>query len=135
MSMNAVLWILQVLVALYTLAGVAWRASHYDAMAQQVPSLGSLPFGAWMALGTVEALCALTLLLAGLLLKRWPGLTPIAAGLLTLELLLVTAVHARHFGFALQATNPALWTLGLALLAAFIAYGRTSLAPFPTPPL
>lgn len=126
--MNILLWIFQVAVALVTGAGAAWRMVNYAKDAQDVPSVQALSHGAWIALGSFEILCALGLLLPGLLgLKGW---TAIAAAALAVEMLLVSALHLKYFGFQFAATNPAVWTLGLAVVAAFVAYGRFVLRPF-----
>ncbi len=126
--MNIVLWIIQVAVAFVTGSGAAWRIFNYSNAAKAVSSVQSLSQGAWIVIGSFEILCALGLILPGLLgLKGW---TAIAAMLLAAEMLLVTALHLKHFGLQFTVTNPAVWTFGIALAAAFIAYGRFALKPF-----
>lgn len=63
--MNAVLWVLQVLLALHTLAGALWKLSHAEAV---VPSLAALPHALWLALVPIELACALALVV-----PAWPS--------------------------------------------------------------
>lgn len=121
--MNALLWILQVVVAVFAGAGSAWRIFNYPNEAQNIASLQALSRGTWTVIGIFEIICALGLVLPGLLGAK-VNLTAWAALLLAVEMLLVTMLHAKYFGLAFQAANPAIWTLGLAIVAAFIAYGR-----------
>jgi hypothetical protein len=120
--MNVVLWILQVGVAFFAASGALWRVFNYEGMAKDIPSVQALSQGTWVVIGLVELLCAAGLLLPPLFGKG--GFVAWAAALLTLEMLLVTALHARHFGLTFAAANPAIWSLGIALAAAIIAWGR-----------
>lgn len=127
--MNILLWFFQVVVALFCISGAAWRFSNYAEASVQIPSVGALPYGVWNAIGLFEVVCALGLILPAAL-KLKPSLTFLAAACLTVEMLLITALHAHFFGFQAQATNPAMWSLALAAMSAFVAYGRAKLAPF-----
>ncbi len=126
--MNILLWVIQVVVAMFCVAGAAWRFTNYEEASKQIASLGALPYGAWNAIGAFEVVCALGLILPGLL-KLKSFITPAAAACLCVELLLVSALHIRFFGLQMQPSNPATWTLVLAGLSAFIAYGRFALRP------
>lgn len=120
--MNVCLWVVQGVVAFFCISGAAWRYSNY-ATAKDIASLQALSFGAWNAIGAFEVVCALLLILPAFF--KWsPKITPIAATCLAVELLLVTALHVHYFGFELKAANPGTWSFGLAVLSAFIAYGR-----------
>jgi hypothetical protein len=125
--MNVLLWILQVGVALFCGAGSAWRLINYSQEAQRVASLGALPQGAWNLIGAFEIVCALGLIVPAFLGKG--SLVAWAAALLTLEMLLLTALHAKFFGLRFSAENPAIWSLGLAIAAAVIAWGRFTVKP------
>lgn len=125
--MNIVLWILQVLVGLYTVMGALWRFFNYQAEAKNIASLAALPAWAWALINLFEIACALILILPGLLRRK--GLVGQAAAALAVELCLVTALHVRYFGFHPAATNPATWSFGLGAVAAFVAYGRLKLKP------
>lgn len=127
--MNILLWVLQALVAVYCIMGSLWRIMNYDQAAKQIASVQALPAGMWNLIGLFEIICALLLILPGAF-KMKPTWTPIAAACLAVEMLLVTGLHVKYFGFQVQATNPAMWTIMLCVLAAFIAYGRTVLKPF-----
>ena len=121
--MNMLLWVLQVLVALFSIAGSAYRIGNYTMASQQVASIAALPYVAWVLIGAFEIACALALILPGIfkMKKSW---TPVAAWALAVEMLLVSGLHVWHFGLQMTAQNPALWTLVLAALAAFVGYGR-----------
>ena len=49
-----------------------------------------------------------------------------AAAVLALETLGLAVIYARH-SLKLVATNPLVWSLGMGLVAAFVAYGRYAL--------
>src|SRR5690606_2025107 len=97
-KMNILLWILQAVVALFCISGAAWRFSNYEMAAQDVPSMAALPYGVWNVIGLFEVVCALGLILPGLV-KRKKFLTPLAAAGLAVELFLVSALHISFFGF------------------------------------
>jgi hypothetical protein len=103
--------------------------ANYEAASKDVASMGALSQGAWNAIGIFEILCALCLILPGALNIK-PVLTPIAAAALAVEMILISALHLKFFGLSFQASNPAMWTISLSALAAFIAYGRFVLKPF-----
>lgn len=121
--MNILLWVLQAVIALFCISGSAWRFFNYEQAAKDVPSMAALPYSVWNLIGAFEIICALGLILPGLLNIK-PHLTPIAAAALAVEMLLVSALHVKYFGFQMQATNPAMWSISLCLISAFIAYGR-----------
>jgi uncharacterized membrane protein len=123
--MNIVLWIAQIVIAFQAIAGSAFRFFAYDTAAKDVPSVQALPHGVWNVIGVFEIVCALGLILPGLLRKghRW---TYYAAVGLAVEMFLVTLWHVRYFGLTPGAENPATWTFGLAVLSALVAWGRRS---------
>jgi hypothetical protein len=55
-----------------------------------------------------------------------PMLTPAAAAALAVESLILAVLFARH-SLQLTAANPLVWVVAIALMAAFVAYGRYSL--------
>ena len=124
--MNVLLWILQVALALLSLAGGAYKVFSFDAVANQ-PFFGALPRGGWSALGVFEVLCAV-LLVVPAAANRMPILTPLAAAALGLESLALAVLYARY-SLALTAANPLVWVVAAALIAAFVAYGRYLLKP------
>ncbi len=122
--MNVLLWVVQIALAVLYLAGGAYKTFSFDELAKQ---LNALPRSAWGALGVVEMLGAV-LLIVPAATKWMPALTPIAAAALALETLAIAAVYARY-SLALAATNPLVWALAMGTLAAFVAWGRYAVRP------
>jgi hypothetical protein len=121
--MNILLWVLQVLAALlYTASGIM-KIFMFDEISKDVPSFGGLPRNVWMALGVVELVCAVGLIVPAAL--RWrPGLTVAAAAVLAAESLVFIGVHVKY-----RETATLVMVVVLGLLMAFIAYGRMVLRP------
>jgi hypothetical protein len=121
-TMNVTLWIVQgLLAALFLLAGGAKLVLPLDQMAGPV----ALPGWFLRFLGVAEVLGAFGLVLPWLLRIR-PGLTPLAAA--GLVIIMIGATVVTLVGGMLAV---ALMDLVVALLAAFVAYGRWRLAPYP----
>lgn len=121
--MNIFLWVLQVLTAcLYAASGVM-KAFMFDKVSVGVPSFGALPRGAWMALGILELICTVFLIVPAAF--HWkPSLTVVAASVLALESLVFVWVHIQYHEV------PQIIMSGiLGLIMAFIAYGRMVLKP------
>ena len=120
-TMNVTLWIIQgLLAALFLLAGGAKLVMSADQMAGPV----ALPVWFLRFIGVAEVLGALGLVLPGLLRIR-PGLTPLAAVGLVIIMIGATVVM-----WAGGMVAVALMNVVVALLAAFVAYGRWRLAPY-----
>jgi len=121
--MNTVLWVLQVLTALlYTASGVM-KVFMLDKVSQDVRSFGALPREGWMALGILELVCVVGLIVPAVL--RWhPSLTVAAAAVLAIETLVFVGVHVKY-----REAGPIIMSGMLGLLMAFIAYGRLVLTP------
>ncbi len=121
--MHILLWVLQVLAALMYAASGVMKVFMFDKISGEVPSFGALPRQAWAALGVLELLCVIGLIVPAAL--RWrPGLTAVAAGLLALESLVFIAVHVKY-----RETGSIIISAVLGLLMAFVAYGRLVLRP------
>jgi uncharacterized membrane protein YphA (DoxX/SURF4 family) len=121
--MNILLWVLQVLAALLYGASGAMKVFMFDKISADVPSFGALPRDAWMALGILELVCAVGLIVPAAL--RWkPSLTVAAATVLAIESLVFVWVHIRY-----DEITPIIFSVVLGLLMAFIAYGRMVLKP------
>jgi DoxX-like family len=119
--MNGALWIVQgLLAALFLFAGGAKLVLPLDQMAGPV----ALPGWFLRFLGVAEVLGVLGLVLPGLLRIR-PGLTTLAAA--GLVIIMIGATVVTLVG---GMVGVALMNVVLALLAAFVAYGRWRLAPY-----
>jgi uncharacterized membrane protein YphA (DoxX/SURF4 family) len=122
--MNIVLWVLQAALALLYLAGGSFKVFKFDEVARQFTFL---PHAGWRALGVLEMLGAILLVVPAA--TRWmPGLTPAAAAVLALESLTLAAVFARY-SLKLTAENPLVWNVTMGLIAGVVAYGRYALRP------
>jgi hypothetical protein len=124
--MNILLWVLQVALALFCLAGGAYKIFQFEELAK-VPAAAALPRGGWGVIGVFEMLCAVLLVVPAA--AQWmPILTPLTAAALTLESLALGGLFARY-SLKLTAANPLVWVVGMGLVAAFVAYGRYALRP------
>ena len=121
--MNILLWVLQVLAALMYGASGYMKIFMFDKISGQVPSFGALPREAWMALGILELVCVVGLIVPAAL--RWlPTLTVAAATVLAIESLVFIGVHIKY-----NEMGSIVMSGVLGLLMAFIAYGRMFLKP------
>ena len=117
---EVLLWCVQgLLAALFLFAGGLKLVMPLEMMKGPVP----LPGLFLRFIGVCEVLGALGLILPGLLRIR-PGLTPLAAAGLVIIMIGATALTV-----AAGAVAPALISLVVGLLAAFVAYGRWRRAP------
>ena len=121
--MHIFLWVLQILaVLLYGASGVM-KVFMFDKVREQDPSFGALPREAWMALGILELVCMVGLIVPAAF--HWqPALTVVAATVLAIESLVFVWVHAKY-----GEITPIILSGVLGLLMAFIAYGRMVLKP------
>jgi len=121
--MNTLLWVLQIIAALLYGASGIMKIFMFDKISGDVPSFGALPRRAWMALGILELVCTVGLIVPSAF--RWkPGLTPLAAAVLAIESLVFIGVHAKY-----RETGSIIMSGVLGLLMAFVAYGRMVLQP------
>ena len=121
--MNILLWVLQVLAALLYGASGVMKVFMFDKISEDVPSFGALPREAWMALGILELVCTVGLIVPAAF--HWqPKLTVVAATVLAIESLVFIGVHVKY-----REITPIVMCIVLGLLMAFIAYGRMVLKP------
>ena len=121
--MNILLWVLQVLAALLYGASGVMKVFMFDKVSEQVPPFGALPREAWMALGILELVCTVGLIVPAAF--HWhAALTVVAAAVLAIESLMFIWVHAKY-----GEITPIIMSGVLGLLMAFIAYGRMVLKP------
>lgn len=115
-QMNVVLWVLQVLLALYTIPGAIYMIMNYQDLASTW-AIDTLPQPIWMALGILQILFAIGLVLPSR--KDAPQLVSISAAVLAVLSLLGYVLYIAYAGFPGM-----LWALIPAVLFAFVAYGR-----------
>jgi DoxX-like family len=95
----------------------------FDKISQDVRSFDALPREAWMALGILELVCTVGLIVPAAF--HWkPSLTVVAAAVLAIESLVFIWVHVKS-----HETAPIIVSGVLGLLMAFLAYGRLVLKP------
>jgi uncharacterized membrane protein YphA (DoxX/SURF4 family) len=122
--LNVLLWVIQALLAgLYAIAGFT-KIFMFDRFAGQLASTNAFPQGVWVVIGAFELVCSVGLILPAITRTRLP-LTAIAAGGLAVEGLLFGVFHAVY-----REQSPMVFTLVLAALAAFVAYGRFAAKPY-----
>jgi uncharacterized membrane protein YphA (DoxX/SURF4 family) len=122
-TMNILLWVLQGLTALLYGASGVMKVFMFDKIREDVRSFDALPREAWMALGILELVCAVGLIVPAAL--HWkPALTVAAAAVLAVESLVFIGVHVKY-----REITPIIMSGVLGLLMAFIAYGRMVLKP------
>jgi hypothetical protein len=120
--MNILLWFLQIVIAFFVISGSLWPVANYAAMAKDIPSVQALPFAAWCLFGGLGIVLSLGLIVPALFKnRRWVFLSAVG---LVFENLVLSVVHLFFYGFKMEAKNPAMWTLAIALLSAFVAFGR-----------
>jgi uncharacterized membrane protein YphA (DoxX/SURF4 family) len=121
--MNILLWVLQILAALLYGASGVMKVFMFDKVSKDVRSFDALPREAWMALGILELVCAVGLIVPSAI--HWhPKLTVVAATVLAIESLVFIGVHVKY-----GEITPIIMSGVLGLLMAFIAYGRMTLQP------
>jgi len=120
--MNILLWVLQVLLALHTTVGAVWKFSNSE---QSVPSLSAIPHMVWLAMGVLELLSALCLILPAVS-KRLGITAPLAATYIAVEMLIFSVLD---FYSATPDYGHLEYWLVVAVFCAFIAYGRFVLKP------
>jgi hypothetical protein len=115
--------VLQVLAALLYGSSGVMKVFLFDKVSKDVPSFGALPGGAWLALGILELVCTVGLIVPAAL--HWqPTLTVLAATVLAIESLVFIGVNVKY-----RETTPLILSGVLGLVMALIAYGRMVLKP------
>jgi hypothetical protein len=121
--MNILLWVLQVLGALVYGASGVMKVFMFDQISADVRSFDALPKPVWMAMGILELVCTVGLIVPAAF-RVQPTLTAVAATALALESLVFVWVHVRS-----NEIGPMIPGVVLGLVMAFIAYGRFVLRP------
>ena len=93
--MNILLWVLQVLATLLYGSSGVMKVFMFDKVSEDVPSFGALPREGWMALGILELVCTVGLIVPAAF--HWqPALTVVAATVLAIESLVFVGVHLKY---------------------------------------
>ena len=121
--MNTLLWVLQILAALLYGSSGVMKTFMLDTISEGVQSFGALPREAWKALGILELVRTVGLIVPAAFHWR-PALTVVAATVLAVESLVFVGVHVKY-----REIPPIIMSAVLGLLMAFIAYGRMVLKP------
>jgi uncharacterized membrane protein YphA (DoxX/SURF4 family) len=87
--MNILLWVLQIVTALLYAASGVMKLFLFDKVSKDVPSFGALPRPVWTALGILELVGSIALILPGVL-RSHKDLTAVAAIVLCAESLLLS---------------------------------------------
>jgi hypothetical protein len=117
--MNIFLWIIQGVAALLYVPGGAYKIFKTD----QMPGFTRrIPRGVWQAIGLLELVGGIALILPGSLVGL-PNLNGIAAMVLALETVAIAAFYGRQ-STRMMAANPFFWAVIQAVLAIIVAYGR-----------
>jgi hypothetical protein len=120
---NIFLWVLQVLLALHTLAGAVWKFKN--TAEQTMPSLKAIPPLVWQGLGVFEILCAVALILPAFY-KPVAFLAPVSAMAIASVMVIYCVLHVLS---GAAENSPMIYWGVVAAVCAFIAYGRWVLAP------
>lgn len=115
--MNMLLWGLQILFALWMAVGAAYMMTHYRELAN-ASALNALPGPAWVALGVLQIVLAICLVLPRSL-GAPPMLAPLAAVGLAVISLSGLVLYTAYAGMP-----GAFWAVLPAVLALVIAYTR-----------
>jgi uncharacterized membrane protein YphA (DoxX/SURF4 family) len=121
--MNILLWILQIALAWLCIAGGVFQIFKIEDLQTTVASMRALPHALWAFLGAFGCLAGVGLILPGAT-NVLPVLTPISAAAVAAESVLITAFYI-HYGDR----SPMIYSAAMAVMAAFISYGRFALKP------
>jgi len=121
-TVNVLLWILQILLALHTAVGAVWKWSNSE---RTMPSLGAIPHGVWLGMSVLELLCVVALIVPAFS-KRLAILAPIAAAFVAVEMLFFSGVDLASGSASI---GPLIYWLVVAAVCAFLVYGRLVLKP------
>jgi DoxX-like family len=121
--MNILLWVLQVALAWFCIAGGAYQIFKLDELKKGVASMRALPRGLWTFLGVFGCVAGLGLIVPGVT-NVLPVLTAYAAAAMAAHSLLISGFYV-YF----KDKSPLAFSAVMTVLAAFISYGRFVLQP------
>jgi hypothetical protein len=118
--MNILVWVLQILLALWNIIGGIFIVNNYEKVATE-SALNTLPKPVWIILGVLQILFALGLVLPGIKLRKPNSVSAACLAALSLSGI---ALYTQYAGFP-----GILWGVVPAILAGFVAYRRWSDVP------
>jgi hypothetical protein len=121
--MNILLWVLQVALAFLCISGGIFQIFKIEDLQKGVVSMRALPRGLWAFLGAFGCLAGLCLVLPAAI-GVLPVLTAFAAAAVAAQSLLITSFYVYYGDSA-----PRSYSIAMAVMAAFVSYGRFALAP------
>ena len=113
--MNILLWVLQIALALLCISGGAFQIFKIEELQKTVAAMRELPRGLWAFLGAVGCLAGLALIVPGASHR----LHAIAAAVVAVESVLISAFYLYY-----RDSAPLPYSVAMAIMGAFIAYGR-----------
>ena len=122
--MNILLWLLQAALAWLCIGGGAFQIFKLDELKKNVTAMRELPRALWTALGLFGCIAGVGLIVPGAF-NIHPIVTAYAAVGVAAHSALITAFYVR---FGDRAPLP--YSAAMAIIAAFVAYGRFVLKPF-----
>ena|ERR1700683_4468177 len=121
--MNILLWALQIALACLCISGGIFQIFKIEQLRKTVASMRALPRSLWAFLGAFGCLAGLGLILPGAT-HVLPVLTPISAAAVAVESVLISAFYVYYRDF-----SPLSYSVAMAIIGAFISYGRIALKP------
>lgn len=116
--MNIFLWVLQVALAWFCIAGGVFQIFKIDQLKVNVASMRALPRALWAFFGAFGCVAGLGLIVPAAL-NVMPILTGYSAVAVAVQSLLISAIYIAYRDFP-----PLTYTMVMTVMAAFIAYGR-----------
>jgi hypothetical protein len=117
--MNILLWITQAILALLLISGGGYKLFKSAELTAQFSSMS--PLG-WQMIGVIELLGGVLLVLPASL-RFLPNHTSTTALVLLVEAIGISVFYARY-STRMSAENPLVFSALMALMLAFVAYGR-----------
>ena len=121
--MNILLWALQIALAWLCIAGGAFQIFKFNDLKKGVAAMRATPRALWTFLGAYGCVAGIGLILPGAI-GVLPIATVYAAAAMAVQSIFISALYLRY-----RDRSPLPFSLVMAALAAFIAYGRFVLVP------
>jgi hypothetical protein len=121
--MNILLWVLQIALAWFSIAGGVFQILKIEQLQKTVASMRALPRGLWACLGAFGCVAGVGLIVPDAI-KVFTVVTPICAVGIAVESALISSFYIYY-----RDRSPLVYSAVMTVLAAFVAYGRLVLAP------